>query len=96
MGEVMNRLGKYEILEEIGSGAFGRVFRAVDTDLEVDRAVSSLIKSYRAKSHKVVPVRLSHSIISRQAAREKGSASWYAGNAIKGPSSPIKSAFVSP
>ncbi len=37
--------------------------------------VSSLINSYRAKSHKVVSVRLLHSVISRQAAREKGNAS---------------------
>ena len=58
--------------------------------------VSSLIKSYRAKSHKVVSVRLLHSVISRQASLEKGKASWYAGNAIKGLSSPIKSIFVSP
>jgi hypothetical protein len=37
--------------------------------------VSSLIKSYRAKSHKVVSVKLLHSIISRQASLEKGKAS---------------------
>jgi hypothetical protein len=39
------------------------------------KALSSLVKSYRAKSHKVVPVRLSHKVISRQAARENGNAS---------------------
>jgi len=39
------------------------------------KQVSSLINSYRAKSHKVVSVRLLHSVISRQAAREKGNAS---------------------
>jgi len=38
--------------------------------------VSSLIKSYRAKSHKVVPVKSLHIIISRQVDREKGNASW--------------------
>jgi hypothetical protein len=38
--------------------------------------VSSLIKSYRAKSHKVVPVKWLHIIISRQVDREKGNASW--------------------
>ena len=38
--------------------------------------VSSLIKSYRAKSHKVVPVKSLHIIISRQVDREKGKASW--------------------
>ena len=40
-----------------------------------DKDVSSLIKSYRAKSHKVVSVRLLHSVISRQASLEKGNAS---------------------
>jgi len=42
---------------------------------DLDKLVSSLINSYRAKSHKVVSVRLLHSVISRQAAREKGNAS---------------------
>ena len=35
----------------------------------------SLIKSYRAMSHKVVPVRLLASVISRHADGEKGKAS---------------------
>ena len=38
--------------------------------------LSSLIKSYQAKSHKVVPVKSLHIIISRQVDREKGKASW--------------------
>jgi hypothetical protein len=37
--------------------------------------LSSLTKSYRAKSYEVVPVKQSDSIISRQAGREKGNAS---------------------
>ena len=41
-----------------------------------DLLVLSLIKSYRAKSHKVVPVKSLDIIISRQAEREKGKASW--------------------
>jgi hypothetical protein len=49
--------------------------RCYGTDLISYREVSSLIKSYRAKSHKVVSVRLLHSVISRQAALEKGNAS---------------------
>jgi hypothetical protein len=47
-------------------------------------------------SHKVVPVSSLASIISRQAEGEKGKASWYTGQAIKGLSSPIKADFVSP
>lgn len=58
--------------------------------------VLSLIKSYRAMSHKVVPVRLLASIISRQADGEKGKASWYVGQAINGLSSPIRADFVGP
>ncbi len=58
--------------------------------------VLSLIKSYRAMSHKVVPVRLFASIISRQADGEIGKASWYAVQAIRGLSSPIKADLVSP
>jgi hypothetical protein len=42
---------------------------------EGSKGLSSLIKSYRAKSHKVVPVKSLHSIISRQACGVKGSAS---------------------
>ena len=40
-----------------------------------DYKVLSLIKSYRSKSHKVVPVKSLQSIISRQVDREKGNAS---------------------
>jgi glycerophosphoryl diester phosphodiesterase len=43
--------------------------------LEVDLKVSSLIKSYRAESHKVIPVKPSDSIISRQACGVKGNVS---------------------
>ena len=46
-----------------------------DPDPEVDGYVLSLIKSYRAMSHKVVPVRLLASVISRHADGEKGKAS---------------------
>ena len=42
----------------------------------VNKAMLSLIKSYRAKSHKVVPVKSLASIISRQEDGEKGKASW--------------------
>ena len=41
----------------------------------IDKDVLSPIKSYRAKSHKVVSVRLLHNVISRQAVLEKGNAS---------------------
>ena len=58
--------------------------------------VLSLVKWYRAMSHKVVPVRVLASVISRHADGEKGKASWYAGQAIKGLSSPMRSDFVSP
>jgi DNA-binding NarL/FixJ family response regulator len=58
--------------------------------------VLSLIKSYRARSHEVVPVRLLASVISRHADGEKGKANWYAGQASKGLSSPIKADFVGP
>lgn len=56
----------------------------------------SLIKSYRAMSHKVVPVRVLASIISRQAGGEMGKASWYAGQAMSGLISLIRADFVSP
>ena len=52
--------------------------------------MSSLAKSYRSKSYKVVPVKSSHSIISRQASGVKGSASWYTGNVTIGANSPIR------
>ncbi|MBU0493854.1 MAG: peptide ABC transporter substrate-binding protein [Chloroflexi bacterium] len=42
----------------------------------VNKDLSSLIKSYRAKSHKVVPIKSRASIISRQASGENGNASW--------------------
>jgi serine/threonine protein kinase/ABC-type amino acid transport substrate-binding protein len=35
-------LGKYELLEELGRGGFGTVYRARDTSLEVERAVKVL------------------------------------------------------
>ena len=36
------KLGKYQIAEELGSGAFGTVYRAIDLDLGVERAVKIL------------------------------------------------------
>jgi hypothetical protein len=75
----------------------GQRLSATATAYPVARCgVSSLIKSYRAKSHKVVPVKLLHIVISRQANREKGNASWYAGSTSKGLSSPINAAAVNP
>jgi serine/threonine protein kinase len=38
----MTRLSKYELLEQIGRGGFGTVYRALDTVLEVERAVKVL------------------------------------------------------
>src|SRR5205085_12683100 len=43
-GEGPRRLGKFELLEELGAGSFGHVFRARDTEL--DRTVA--IKVLRA------------------------------------------------
>jgi len=36
------QLGKYELLEQLGSGGYGTVYRARDTVLEVERAVKLL------------------------------------------------------
>jgi hypothetical protein len=36
----MDRIGSHEILDESGSGGFGRVYRARRVDLDVIRAVS--------------------------------------------------------
>ena len=38
----MTQLGKYDIIEEIGKGGFGVVYRAVDTALKVERALKVL------------------------------------------------------
>ncbi|GAG10113.1 unnamed protein product [marine sediment metagenome] len=42
MSEKPQRLGKYDILEEIGRGAFATVYRALDTTLEREVSVESL------------------------------------------------------
>jgi protein kinase-like protein/uncharacterized protein DUF3365 len=41
-GEYPRRLGKFELLEELGAGSFGRVFRARDSELERDVAIKVL------------------------------------------------------
>ncbi len=41
-GELPRRVGKFELCEELGSGSFGTVFRAFDTELERDVAVKIL------------------------------------------------------
>lgn len=42
MGYPMAQLGKYEILEELGKGDFGVVYRALDIGLQVERALKVL------------------------------------------------------
>ena len=42
MGYPMTQLGKYEILEELGKGDFGVVYRAMDVGLRVERALKVL------------------------------------------------------
>jgi len=39
MAEIPTQIGRYRLLEEIGSGGFGRVFRAEHVDLGMVRAV---------------------------------------------------------
>ena len=41
--EFPRRLGKFELIEELGSGSFGRVFRARDTELEREVAIKVLL-----------------------------------------------------
>jgi hypothetical protein len=41
-GAFPRRLGKFELLEELGQGSFGRVFRARDTELEREVAIKVL------------------------------------------------------
>ena len=38
----MTKLGKYELLEELGRGGYGTVYRALETMLDVERAVKIL------------------------------------------------------
>ena len=38
----MTKLGKYELLEELGRGGYGTVYRARETVLDVERAVKVL------------------------------------------------------
>ena len=74
----------------------GRLGKVDMCQVATNLALSSLIKSYRAKSHKVVPVKSLHIRISRQVDREKGNASWYTGSTSKGLSSPINAVVVNP
>src|SRR5262249_47386633 len=39
---VGSRLGKFELVEQLGTGAFGEVFRAIDTELDRPVAVKVL------------------------------------------------------
>jgi hypothetical protein len=55
-----------------------RGLKEVNRDLifRTGKGMLNLIKSYRVKSHKVVPVKSLASIISRQVDGEKGKANW--------------------
>ena len=49
-GRGSGRLGRFELLEELGRGSFGHVFRARDTELGRDRKSTRLNSSHIQKS----------------------------------------------
>jgi hypothetical protein len=69
-----NRFG-YRISRLSSSTSAEDAFTAMQRLLIGIKELSSLVKSYRVKSHKVVPVKSPHNIISRQDSGVKGSAS---------------------
>jgi hypothetical protein len=51
--EYPKMLGKFELIEELGSGSFGRVFRARDTELEREVAIKVLLAGKLAGAEEV-------------------------------------------
>ena len=51
------RLGSFDILESIGAGGMGEVYRARDTKLERDVAIKILPDAVRARSRAAGPLR---------------------------------------